>query len=80
MKISVKRKTDSNDPTKHWNRKIWPKIRNERMEIDGYRCVICDSTEDLQVHHVSYRFLNTEDEIYDCRTVCQSCHKRLHKK
>lgn len=57
----------------------WEKRKAVRMEIDGYRCVMCGETTALQVHHVSYRNLGHEDILRDLCTVCDACHVKIHK-
>ena len=57
----------------------WEKRKAVRMEIDGYRCVMCGDTKALQVHHVSYRNLGHEDILRDLCTVCNSCHRKIHR-
>lgn len=60
----------------------WKQKEAERMEIDGYRCVMCgrsiDHCRTLQVHHVTYKRLGHENALTDLCTVCGSCHKKLH--
>lgn len=56
----------------------WKQVRNKRMEIDGYKCVICGATDDLQVHHCFYERLWNEDVDVDLMTLCKPCHKRIH--
>lgn len=60
----------------------WEEKKRQRMEIDGFRCVMCgrsiDHCRTMQVHHVTYRNLGHEDVMRDLCTVCGSCHKKLH--
>ena len=39
------------------------------------RCQICESKEKLEIHHIRYT-----KKISDCLLLCQSCHKKLHRK
>ena len=41
---------------------------NQRGDI----CLICGNTENLHFHHIDY-------EQYDGFTVCESCHRNIHK-
>lgn len=61
----------------------WKKIARQRMEIDG-KCVMCGccgtSTNPLEIHHLSYKWLYHEEErVYqDLVTLCHCCHKQVH--
>lgn len=55
-------------------------MRNERMNIDGHKCAISGSQEDLQVHHITYdRCFGEEDPKNDLITLCRSCHEQIHE-
>ena len=62
----------------------WKTIAQERMKIDGYKCVCCgttgDTTNPLEVHHLSYKYLYREEtRVYeDLVTLCHVHHKMLH--
>ncbi len=63
----------------------WRAIAKKRMQIDGYRCVMCGSAgttgNPLSVHHLSYKWLyQEENRIYqDLETLCFCCHKQIHR-
>ncbi|MCX7987037.1 MAG: HNH endonuclease [Bacteroidales bacterium] len=65
----------------------WLIKRKEIIERDGEKCVICKSTEKLQVHHRQYYFysrLNQYAKPWDYPedvliTLCERCHKEGHK-
>ena len=54
----------------------WQQLRQERLETDHHRCVCCGAKDNLQVHHLNYKFM---DDISYLVTLCRDCHKRLHK-
>lgn len=56
----------------------WKVKREERLEKDGHRCVCCNSSDNLNVHHITYDRLKNES-IYDLITLCRDCHEKLHK-
>lgn len=62
--------------------KEWEQKKEERMKVDGYRCVMCgrdmEHCRTMQVHHVSYKRLGHENIYTDLCTLCGSCHKKLH--
>ena len=49
-------------------------------EKDGWKCVVCGSTERLQAHHVRPTFLYPENknDIWNGVTLCKGCHQRQH--
>jgi hypothetical protein len=57
----------------------WKTLRNERLEKDHHRCVLCGSKNNLRVHHINYEHLENEDEIEWLVTVCDKCHHKWHK-
>ncbi len=54
----------------------WKSIRAERWERDGYQCVLCGSSDDLQCHHVAYRLF--AEPMEHLMTVCDDCHGTVH--
>lgn len=68
-----------------------PKWKEKRAEIlarDLHRCVVCQSGEELQVHHRQYHFRIKDNQFclpWDYEdglliTLCKSCHTRGHNK
>lgn len=61
----------------------WKAKALERARIDNYRCQMCgaEGTElnRLQVHHFTYRNLYHEDVGKDLVTVCDVCHRGIHR-
>lgn len=66
----------------------WNKQRQKAIERDGHRCMLCDSTSDLVVHHK--RPLRTFDRdkhewwkrgnaLDNLLTLCRSCHSIVHQ-
>ena len=57
----------------------WRKLRNRTLERDGYKCQNkrCGSSENLEVHHLTYKRLYKE-RLSDLITLCRSCHKKEH--
>ena len=61
----------------------WKQIARKRAAIDGYRCCMCGSigtmNNPLQVHHVTYRHIGGNEDVYrDLVTLCRSCHRSVH--
>lgn len=53
------------------------KIRQSVLSRDNYKCVVCGSQDDLQVHHLTYKNIYKED-IGDLITLCRACHSIYH--
>lgn len=66
----------------------WKAKRKEVIERDGFKCVICKSGEDLQVHHRQYHFNKATRQFnapwdypgHLLITLCSTCHGRGHSK
>lgn len=63
----------------------WQRIRQRRLERDGYRCRTCHATKQLQVHHASYVWrgrlwlIGEWLEMFDTITLCDTCHGAIHR-
>lgn len=53
------------------------KIRQEVFERDGYKCIVCGSTENIVPHHLTYKNVYHE-ELRDLITLCSNCHAIHH--
>jgi hypothetical protein len=68
--------------------KRWKEKRLGILERDNRACVICKSTEKLQVHHRQYHFIKDLQQFkapwdYDddlLVTLCERCHAKGHGK
>jgi len=56
----------------------WKERRREVLERDGYSCNCC-KTYATQVHHESYNNVMEPEEVDDCISVCEECHKLIHE-
>ena len=56
----------------------WQEKRMQRLMMDGFRCQMCGSGTNLQVHHISYDNLRKDAEIDDLVTLCKTCHEKVH--
>ena len=69
---------------KYVRSKEWEEKRQQRLEIDGHKCAMCDRPESkckdgMQVHHVHYRDLGHEDVYNSLVCLSPSCHRMHHK-
>ena len=60
----------------HPNLKFWKEIRLVVIERDGNQCRGCEATEDLEVHHRTYKNWGKE-KIEDLTTLCRICHEAI---
>lgn len=66
----------------------WKAKRKEVIQRDQFKCVICSSGKDLQVHHRQYHFIKATKTFklpwdypgHLLITLCSSCHSRGHSK
>lgn len=64
----------------------WRQKRQEILKRDGHACYICNTQEELQVHHRQYHWLSNDQafkmpweyEDHLLLTLCNNCHKRGH--
>ena len=45
---------------------------------DNWRCQVCGSRNNLQVHHQQLRSQQGSDEDFNLITLCAECHAQLH--
>lgn len=55
----------------------WQWYRKKILKRDGYKCTECESEENLNIHHLTYRNLGSE-QMEDLITLCAKCHKDAH--
>lgn len=61
------------------NSEYWKRVRAKVLKRDNYKCVICGSKFELQVHHDSYKNHFREHlHLGDLMTLCKCCHKEHH--
>jgi hypothetical protein len=59
--------------------KKWEGYKNAIHYIYNEECFICNSKEELQVHHKTYDRIYHED-LDDLVLVCSDCHECIHTK
>jgi hypothetical protein len=60
--------------------KTWAKLRNRRLKIDDYKCAICESPYNLQVHHLLYPKILGTEHVSHLVTLCTQCHKEIENR
>ncbi len=56
----------------------YDKLRNEILERDGWRCQVCGSLYELEVHHMQRRSRQGDDSSENLITLCADCHRAIH--
>lgn len=57
----------------------WKMISRYEKESAGMKCILCGSSDVLNVHHITYKNHGNEiNYLEDLMTVCQKCHKIIH--
>lgn len=83
----LRRAVDAQEPTTHQTMPIdqhrqsrfYARVRMRVQLRDGFRCVKCGSTRELECNHLAYRgILGTAAEADYCETTCRSCHLQFH--
>jgi 5-methylcytosine-specific restriction endonuclease McrA len=59
----------------------WKELKRMRAFLDDNKCTRCGSTDRLQCHHKNYKGIEDMSfSLSQLETVCESCHKKIHKK
>lgn len=57
----------------------WRKVRLAILKRDNKHCCSCGSTDDLHIHHLTYKHhLKELDNLDDLVTLCKKCHNEIH--
>lgn len=60
---------------------FWFYVRRLALEQTKYRCSVCHSKHNPEVHHLSYEHRGFEDcNLRDLVTLCRQCHAKEHSK
>lgn len=51
-------------------------VRNFIFKRDGYKCVYCNSEENLQIDHIVSVYNGGQNKICNLQTLCRSCNAR----
>ena len=58
----------------------YDELRNQVLRRDGWRCQVCGSTKNLQIHHKTLRSQQGSDDDLNLITLCAYCHDNLHRR
>ena len=54
-------------------------LRQQILRRDGWRCQLCGTMTNLEVHHKEFRSQSGCDSEENLITVCTSCHQGIHR-
>ncbi len=54
-------------------------LHRKILERDGWRCQVCGSMQQLEVHHLKFRSQSGGDEEQNLITLCAGCHEKVHR-
>lgn len=58
----------------------WKNVRETKISMSGYKCQLCGSKSNLNVHHNSYEHHGQEHKhLEDLVVLCRECHEVFHK-
>lgn len=58
----------------------WQEVKKVKLKTTNYRCQLCNSPLNLNVHHRCYDHINEEqNHLEDLVILCKDCHKRFHE-
>ncbi len=59
---------------------LYEQLRNEVLRRDGWRCQLCGTRSNLEVHHKEFRSQSGNDSEQNLITLCAVCHAAMHRR
>jgi 5-methylcytosine-specific restriction endonuclease McrA len=56
----------------------YEQLRNQVLRRDGWRCQLCGTMSNLEVHHKEFRSQSGDDSETNLITLCTACHVTVH--
>lgn len=57
----------------------WLDVKRKAQSRAAYNCCkVCGSTSDIDLHHTSYKWLGTKDELRCVIPLCREHHEKVH--
>ena len=66
-------------PRLRLERRSYQELCRRVLKRDNWRCQVCGSRNNLQVHHQQLRSQQGSDEDSNLITLCAGCHEGLHR-
>jgi 5-methylcytosine-specific restriction endonuclease McrA len=70
----------ANSPRLRLDPECYQILHRSVLERDGWRCQVCGSLANLEVHHVKPRSQLGNDAEENLITLCWICHRQIHSK
>jgi len=58
--------------------KAYEHLCRQVLHRDGWRCQLCGSRTNLQMHHIQLRSQSGDDAEQNLITLCSECHDQVH--
>jgi 5-methylcytosine-specific restriction endonuclease McrA len=66
-------------PRLHLDSEPYKQQRQEILRRDGWRCQLCGTRSNLEIHHMEFRSHGGDDSEPNLITLCASCHEQVHR-
>ncbi len=67
------------DPRLRLVPELYEHLRQQVLRRDGWRCQICGTMLNLEVHHQELRSRSGDDSEQNLITLCVACHSLVHR-
>ena len=57
----------------------YDQLRQQILRRDGWRCQLCGTMSNLEVHHKEFRSHSGVDSEENLITLCSTCHDGIHR-
>jgi 5-methylcytosine-specific restriction endonuclease McrA len=68
------------DPRLRLDPECYQVLHHSVLERDGWRCQVCGSLANLEVHHIMPRSKLGDEAEENLITLCSQCHRKIHSK
>jgi 5-methylcytosine-specific restriction endonuclease McrA len=72
------KKIPAKSPRLRLDAENYRELHRQVLERDAWRCQVCGSMQNLQVHHLKFRSRSGGDEEQNLITLCAACHEQVH--
>jgi 5-methylcytosine-specific restriction endonuclease McrA len=57
---------------------LYELLRNQVLRRDSWRCQLCGTMSNLEIHHQEFRSHSGDDSEQNLITLCSACHASVH--